>query len=63
IVYAMHKNKYKICIEVTPDFTIRQAFGPHNTELTGEAFEAYAEWCKRKHIERRNVFKTLVAPR
>ncbi|MBP5157180.1 MAG: PcfJ domain-containing protein [Treponema sp.] len=63
IVYAMHRNKYKICIEVTPDFTVRQAFGPYNSELTGEAFEAYSEWCKRKHIERRNVFKILVAPR
>ena len=59
----MHRNKYKICIEVTPDFTVRQAFGPCNSELTGEAFEAYSEWCKRKHIVQRNVFKIAMTPR
>ena len=63
IVYAMHKGKYKICIEVTPDFTIRQAFGPHNQELDGEAFKAYSEWCQEKHIVRRKAFSIHCAPR
>lgn len=62
IVYALHKGKYKICIEVTPSFTIRQAFGPHNSELTGEAFEAYSEWCREKHILRRKAFAIHGAP-
>ena len=57
IVYAKHKGKYKICIEVTPDFSIRQVFGPHNQELEGEAFEAYSEWCAEKHIVRKNAFR------
>ena len=62
IVYAMHKNKYKICIEVTPDFSVRQAFGPRNSILGGEAFEAYSEWCKEKHIVWKNVFRVAMAP-
>ncbi|MBQ6565819.1 MAG: hypothetical protein IJL80_02075 [Treponema sp.] len=48
---------------MTPDFSVRQAFGPCNSELTGEAFEAYSEWCKEKHIVRKNVFKIAMAPR
>ena len=62
IVYAMHHGKYKICIEVTPQFTIRQAFGPHNSQLRDEAFEAYAEWCKEKHIVRQKAFSIHLAP-
>ena len=62
IVYAMYKGKYKICIEVTPDFTIRQAFGPCNSELDGEAFKAYSEWCQEKHIVRRKAFSIHCAP-
>ena len=56
IVYAMHQGKYKICIEVTPKFTIRQVYGPCNSLLHGEAYDAYAEWCKEKHIVRQNAF-------
>ena len=56
IVYAVHKGKYKICIEVSPQFTVRQAYGPHNHELQGEAYEAYTEWCKEKHIVRQKAF-------
>ena len=62
IVYAMHQGKYKICIEVTPQFTIRQAFGPHNSQLRDEAFEAYSEWCMEKRIVRQNAFSVHVAP-
>ncbi len=62
IVYAMHQGKYKICIEVTPQFTIRQAFGPHNTNLRDDAFEAYSEWCNEKGIVRQNAFSVHVAP-
>ena len=62
IVYAMHQGKYKICIELTPQFTIRQAFGPHNSHLRDEAFEAYSEWCKEKRIVRQNAFSVHVAP-
>lgn len=56
IVYAMHQGKYKICIEVTPKFTIRQVYGPCNSLLHGEAYDAYAEWCKERHIVRKNAF-------
>ena len=63
IVYAIHKGIYKICIEVTPDFSIRQAFGPHNQELDGEAFDAYSEWCQEKHIVRQKAFYRRCAPR
>lgn len=62
IVYAMHENKYKICIEVTPEFSVRQAFGPCNSDLTGEAFEAYSEWCKEKQLVRQKVFRPYLAP-
>lgn len=62
IVYAMHKGKYKICIEVTPSFSVRQAFGPGNSELAGEAFEAYSEWCREKRIVRRKAFSIHGAP-
>ena len=62
IVYAKHKGKYKICIEVAPDFSIRQAFGPHNTELKDEAFEAYSEWCIEKNIVRKKAFQVRGAP-
>lgn len=62
IVYALYKKQYKICIEVTPSFSVRQAFGPHNTQLNGEAFEAYSEWCKEKGIVRQNVFSVRAAP-
>ena len=62
IVYAMYKKRYKICIEVSPAFTIRQAFGPCNSELTGEALEAFAEWCKEKNIVRKKVFNVHCAP-
>lgn len=33
IVYAKYKNKYRICIEVSPKFSIRQALGPGNRVL------------------------------
>ncbi len=62
IVYAMYQGKYKICIEVTPKFTIRQAFGPRNTELCDDAFEAYSEWCLEKNILRQNAFSIHAAP-
>jgi len=62
IVYALFKNQYKICIEVTPEFTIRQAFGPHNSQLRGEALEAYSEWCTENKIKRKNVFSCRLAP-
>lgn len=62
IIYAKYKNQYKICIEVTPSFTIRQAFGPCNSQLEGEAYNAYCEWCKEKNIVRKKVFSVQAAP-
>ncbi|MBQ4377631.1 MAG: PcfJ domain-containing protein [Treponema sp.] len=63
IVYAMYKKQYKICIEVTPGFMIRQAFGPHNSNIYGEAQKAYSEWCREKNIVFRKVFsQRLTAP-
>lgn len=56
IIYAKYKHKYKICIEVTPDFSIRQALGPHNAALQGKDLEAYHEWCKEKHIKFKKAF-------
>jgi len=50
IVYAVKKGYYKICIEVTPNFTIRQSLGPCNQPLSGDALEAYHEWCLEKNI-------------
>lgn len=63
IVYAVFNHQYKICIEVTPKFTFRQAFGPCNSQLEGDAFNAYCEWCTEKNIVRKNVFSVQVAPR
>ena len=61
IVYALYQKKYCICIEVTPEFTIRQSLGPCNQPLTGEALLAYAEWCKANHIEFKKAFRMFVA--
>lgn len=63
IVYAMFQNKYRICIEVTPDFSIRQALGPHNTQLCDDALQAFFEWCDKKDIKRPHAFGQIhVAP-
>ena len=62
IVYAMYKEKYQICIEVTPDFQIRQSLGPHNRPLEGDALEAYFEWCDEKSIKRTKAFGVHGAP-
>ena len=56
IVYAKFRKKCKICIEVSPQFTIRQALGPANSQLKGEALDAFSEWCDKKNIVRTNVF-------
>lgn len=64
IVYAMFQNKYRICIEVTPDFSIRQALGPHNTQLCDDALQAFFDWCDKKDIKRPHAFGQIhVAPR
>lgn len=63
IVYAKFMNKCKICIEVSPQFTIRQALGPANSQLKGEALDAFSEWCDKKNIVRTNVFGRIhIAP-
>ena len=63
IVYAMFRKKYRICIEVTPDFSIRQALGPHNTQLQDDALQAFFEWCDKKDIKRPHAFGQIhVAP-
>ena len=63
IVYAMFRKKYRICIEVTPDFSIRQALGPHNTQLQDDALQAFFEWCDKKDIKRTHAFGQIhVAP-
>lgn len=56
IVYAKFMNKYKICIEVTPDFYVRQVYGPCNTSLVGDAVKAYKEWFKEKKLLSKKVF-------
>lgn len=60
IVFAMYRDKYRICIEVTPEFGVRQVLGPCNKELTGEAMDAFWEWCSARHIIRSRVFKNAV---
>ena len=57
IVYALHKNKFRICIELSPDFYIRQALGPHNQPLEGDDYAAFYEWCKEKGIQRKKAFR------
>lgn len=57
IVYAKFMHKYKICIEVTPYFTIRQSLGPHNHTLQGDALAAYHEWCNKKNIKFVKAFR------
>ena len=61
IVYAMYKGKYRICIEVSPDFSVRQSLGPCNKPLEGEDLAAYIEWCKEKRIEFRKAFQPRCA--
>lgn len=56
IVYAKYRGKYKICIEVTPQFEVRQALGPSNSKLSGDALEAFIEWCDKKDIRRTYAF-------
>lgn len=62
IVYAKYKGKYRICIEVAPDFSIRQSLGPCNQPLQGTDLEAYKEWCKEKNINFVKAFRIHVAP-
>lgn len=61
IVYAKYQKKYCICIEVTPEFTIRQSLGPCNQPLKGDALQAYFDWCKAKHIKYRKAFTIRTA--
>lgn len=61
IIYAKYKNKYRICIELFPDFTIRQALGPCNNPLKNDELEAYHEWCKEKHIRFVKAFRPRAA--
>lgn len=61
IVYAKYKGKFRICIEVTPTFAIRQSLGPCNQPLDDEEMEAYAEWCKEKHIQFVKAFGMCLA--
>ena len=61
IVYAMYKGKYRICIEVTPDFKIRQSLGPCNQPLKGDDLNAYAEWYHEKNISFTRAFMVRMA--
>lgn len=56
IVYAKYKGAYKICIEVSPKFTILQVYGPCNKPLGEEAYEAYMEWCENKNVHPLKAF-------
>lgn len=62
IIYAKYKKKYKICIELSPNFSIRQSLGPHNHPLEGEDFFAFEEWCKAKNISCKKAFSIRAAP-
>lgn len=57
IIYAKFNNKYRICIELFPDFTIGQALGPCNNPLKDDELEAYHEWCEEKHIRFQRAFR------
>ena len=57
IIYAKFNNKYRICIELLPSFTIRQALGPCNNPLEEDALEAYHEWCDANRIRFIKAFK------
>lgn len=61
IVYAKFRGKYRICIEVTPSFTIRQSLGPSNQPLEGESLKAYHEWSVEKHIRFEKAFSVHLA--
>ena len=63
IVYALYHKKYCICIEVTPEFDIRQALGPHNRQLAGDDLQAFLEWCDKRDIQRTHAFGQIhIAP-
>lgn len=62
IVYAKYKGRYRICIEVTPQFSIRQALGPCNQPLQGNDLEAYREWCRERRINFVRAFNVHVEP-
>lgn len=62
IVYAKFRGKYRICIEVTPNFTVRQSLGQRNKPLEGEDLQAYHEWCGAKGIKFEKAFRFHVAP-
>ena len=61
IIYAKYKSKYRICIELFPDFTIGQALGSCNNPLRGDELEAYHEWCTEKHIRFEKAFRPRMA--
>lgn len=62
IVYAKFRNQYRICIEVTPDFSIRQSLGICNSPLEGSDLEAYHEWCAENNIKFTKAFFIHCAP-
>lgn len=62
IVYAKYKGKYRICIEVSPQFTVRQSLGPCNQPLQGKDLEAYSEWCRERRIQFVKAFGIHAAP-
>lgn len=61
IVYAKYQGAYRICIEVTPNFSIRQSLGPCNQPLGGKDLEAYHEWCTEKNIVFKKAFAVHIA--
>ena len=60
--HHFNEEKYQICIEVTPDFHVRQSLGPYNKPLEGEALDAYFEWCDENNIQRSKAFRIHAAP-
>ena len=59
IVYAKYRNAYKMCIEITPDFYVRQALGPANSPIKGESLEIFLEWIKEKRLGLLKAFGTI----
>lgn len=60
IVFMEEDSKLVGCIEVMPDKSIRQAFGPCNTQLYGDEKKAFDKWCKALGLGEKEYYGAAV---
>lgn len=56
IIGVIRKNKWVICIEISPNFELRQALGPHNIQLQGNDLKIVKDWAAKNHIDTKGCY-------